>query len=256
MGAAAFRLFYQNERIFRDQALIFEMQQGARLIVAQIADDVRMAGQGIPPGLGELILPGSDSSRLNLRVGFSSTESVATSALPFPVAIGSVVTISLESTSGFSAGRQAFLWNENAWARVAISTVVGSSKSVRGMPLETSKSALVFVSPPALSLDEAVATYLDASTHTVRRTTANNTENPASPSWAPANELAANVSNLTMLYYDAAGGPLILDSALRRSQVAAIEARVTVRSSAALSNGSRPVFSLSVRANPRNMGLR
>ena len=87
IAAAAFQLFYRNERLFRDQALILEMQQSARLIIAQIADDVRMAGQGVPPGLSEVFLPGSDASRLNMRASFSAAESVVTSSLPLPVAI-------------------------------------------------------------------------------------------------------------------------------------------------------------------------
>src|SRR6187399_792470 len=39
IGAVAFQLFHQNERLFRDQAVILEMQQGARVVVSQIGDD-------------------------------------------------------------------------------------------------------------------------------------------------------------------------------------------------------------------------
>ena len=62
VGAATFQLFHQNERIFRDQSLKLEMQQSARLIASQVADDVRMTGQGIPALLGDAILPGSGAS--------------------------------------------------------------------------------------------------------------------------------------------------------------------------------------------------
>lgn len=253
MGAAAFQLFHQNERIFRDQALILEMQQSARVVAAQVIDDIRQAGQGIPFALGDTILPGSDSSRLNVRAGFSASESIVTSPTPFPLAVGSALSVVVESTAGFSAGRQAFLWTENDWARITISSVSGSSKSVRGIPSAISKPSLAFASPPTLSLDEAVSIYRDAGTQTVRRTTATNTEVPSSPSWAPANELAANVTDFALLYYDRPGALLIPDTPARRSQVAAIEAHVRVRSSAPLSDGSRPTYSLSVRAIPRNL---
>jgi prepilin-type N-terminal cleavage/methylation domain-containing protein len=253
IGAAAFQLFHQNERIFRDQALILEMQQSARVVAAQATDDIRQAGQGIPTTVGDVILPGSNTARLNVRTGFSTTEASVTSAMPLPVAVGSALSVLVESTAGFSGGRQAFLWTENDWARVTINSVSGPSKSVRATPSLISKASLVFASPPTLSLDEAISIYRDTATQTVRRTTATNTEVPTSPMWAPANELATNVTDLSFLYYDRSGALLTLDTPIRRSQVAVIEAHVSVRTSASLSDGSRPTYSLSVRAIPRNL---
>lgn len=256
LSAAAFHLFHQSERIFRDQSLILEMQQGARVIVSQAADDIRMAGQGIPPGLREVILPGSGDFRLNLRTSFSATESVVVSALPLPVAAGTSVTVLVDSTTGFSTGRQAFLWADQLWTRGRIDSVSGAAKSISLTASTLSPSPVEFVVPPTISLDEGVALFWDSATKTVRRTTATNTENPASPSWAPANELAANVVALTFSYFDAARLPVIPDSPERRATVASIEARVVVRASAVLSDGSRPTYALSTRAVPRNIRLR
>jgi hypothetical protein len=256
LSAVAFQLFHQNERIFRDQWLILEMQQGARVIVSQAADDIRMAGQGIPPGLSEVILPGSGDSRLNLRTSFSATECVVVSSLPLPVTAGNAVTVLVDSTTGFSAERQAFLWADQSWIRVSIDSVSGASRSISLTPSAVSPSPMEFVVPPAITLDEAVALIWDSATKAVRRTTATNTENPASPSWAPANELAANVVALTFLYFDAAGLPVIPDSPERRATIASIEARVVMRASASLSDGSRPTYALSTRAVPRNLKLR
>ena len=256
VGAATFQLFHQNERIFRDQSLKLEMQQGARLIASQIADDVRMTGQGIPTLLGDTILPGSGVSRLNLRTGFSATESVVISPAPLVVVEGTPTSVVVESTTGFSAGRQAFLWTEKDWARVMLTSVSGASRSIRFTPTVTSRSQLLFVVPPSFSLDEAVAIYRDTATNTVRRTTATNTENLAQPAWAPANELAANVSELTFLYFDVEGRQVTPDTSASRTQVALIEARVSVVSSAPLSDGSRPTYALSIRTIPRNMRLR
>ena len=92
----------------------------------------------------------------------------------------------------------------------------------------TSRAPLLFVLPPALSLDEAVSIYRDAATNTVRRTTATNTENLSRPAWAPANELAANVSELTFEYFDVEGRQVIPDTAANRTRVTLIEVRVTV----------------------------
>ena len=47
-GAMTFQLFRENERVIRDQNLIMEMQQTARVVISQIADEIRMAGQGVP----------------------------------------------------------------------------------------------------------------------------------------------------------------------------------------------------------------
>ena len=256
IGAVAFQLFHQNERLFRDQAVILEMQQGARVVVSQITDDVRMAGQGVPPGLAEIILPGSGSSRLNMRTSFSAVESTVVSPLPVPIAAGNAVTVIVESTAGFSAGRQAYLWADFSWTRGAINSVSGAARSIRLTPSMISPSPLEFVVPPAISLDEAVSLYFDSTTKTVRRTTATNTENASSPSWAPANELAANVTDLVFTYLDSGGVPVIPDTLEHRSQIVSIEARVVVRASAPLSDGSRPAYALSTRVVPRNIGLR
>jgi len=256
IGAVAFQLFHQNERLFRDQSLILEMQQGARVIVAQIADDIRMAGQGIPPGLGEVILPGTGDSRINIRMSFSAAESLVVSPVPLPVTLGNELTAFVESTTGFSTGRQAFLWTDLAWTRGTINSVSGAARSIRLTPTAVSASPLEFLVPPAISLDEAVALYWDSPTRTMRRTTATSTENSQSPSWAPANELAANVVALTFFYFDAAELPVIPDTPEHRSEILAIEVRVVVRTSASLSNGSRPTYALSTRAIPRNLRLR
>jgi Tfp pilus assembly protein PilW len=256
MGAVIFQLLHQNERIFRDQALIIEMQQTARMVASAIADDIRMAGQAIPPDIHDVLLPGSSTSRLNIRAGFSATETTVTAALPLSATIGTPLSITVEATSGFSTGRQAFLWSKGAWVRAAINSVSGTSRTLNLTPLAGSAQTVQFVSPPAISLDEAVAIYRDASTNAVRRTTATNTENPSSPPWAPANELAANVSELTFLYYDSHGMPLGPESTAFSSEVTSIECRITARTSAPLSNGSQPTFSLSIRSLSRNLSLR
>ena len=125
VAAVAFHLFHKGESVVRDQAIILEMQQTARLVASQINDDIRIAGQGIPPGLTDILLPGSGESRLNLRAGFTATESIVTSGLPLSIALTVPLTVSVESTSGFSVNRQAFLWTESDWVRVAIESVSG-----------------------------------------------------------------------------------------------------------------------------------
>lgn len=256
IAVAAFHLFHQNERLFRDQAVILEMQQSARVIIAQVAEDVRKAGQGVPPGLNEVVLPGSGSTRLNLRASTSVFEANVTSALPLLFTIGTASTIAVDTTLGAPTGRQAFVWADMAWVRGTIESVSAASHSVRLAPTAAWKTPAEFALPPVLSLDEAVAIFWDGTTKTIRRTTASNTESPANPSWAPANELAANVTSLSLAYLDADGSFVNTDTPENRSQVRAIDVQVVVRASGPLSDGSRPTYSLSGRAVPRNMALR
>ena len=255
MAAVAFHLFHTGERVVRDQAIILEMQQTARLVASQINDDIRIAGQGIPPGLTDVLLPGSGESRLNLRSGFTATESIVTSGLPLSIAVTVPLTVSVESTSGFSVDRQAFLWAETDWVRVTIDSVSGSARTVRLIPFEMNRTPLTFSNPFAISTDEGVTIYRDAGLHVVKRSTTTNTSDAANPAWAPANELATNVTALSFLYYDESRQPLLLDTAEQRSRVRVIEARLTIRASTALSTGSRPTYSLLVRSSPRNLGL-
>lgn len=256
LGAAVFQLFHQNEKVFRDQTLILEMQQTARMANTAMADDIRRAGQAIPPGLADILLPGSGASRLNFRAGFSARETVVTAAVPFSLSVGTAASIPVEDTAGFSTSRQVFVWSGDLWARATVDSVYTSTRSLLITPLAASAPSIVFMSPAVVSLDEAVAIYRDTSTNGIRRTTATNTENPADPSWAPANELASNVTGLTFLYYDAEGTLLDPSSSDFNGRVAAIESLVTVRPSSSLSNGSLPTFSLSIRSIPRNLSYR
>jgi len=64
------------------------------------------------------------------------------------------------------------------------------------------------------------------------------------------------VTDMVFTYLDSGGVPVIPDTLEHRSQIVSIEARVVVRASAPLSDGSRPAYALSARVVPRNIGLR
>lgn len=255
-GAVAFQLFHQNERVFRDQILIVEMQQAARMLATQIADDVRLAGQGVPPGVGAFVLPGSGAAKINLRESFSTIETLVTTPVPFTVKQGIPITLRVEKTSGFSAGREIFVWNAAQWLRATVLSVSGPGKSIQFLPKVVPSSTLVFGTPPAAALDEAVALFHDPGNKSVRRATSTNTSDPEHPQWSPANELAANVTWLSFLYFDEEGIPIEMKSAGDGDRVAVIEARIRVQTAERLSDGTLQSFTLSVRASPRNGQLR
>ena len=253
VGCVVFQLFHQNERVFHDENVRLEMQQAARMVAFQIGDDIRIAGQSVPPGLGDVVLPGSTGQRLNLRAGFSTTESVVTTPLPISVVLGNSLTLKVESTSGFSTGKEIFVWNNAGWIRATVDSVSGPAKSVSVTPTAGSGPSVQFDTAPVIALDEAIAVYLDPMASAIRRTTSTNTSNAAAPVWAPANELAPHIAGLDFLYFDNAGNPLIPNTPANRASITSIEARVQIRPATAVAGGTQPVFSLSVKALPRNL---
>src|SRR5262245_40242181 len=86
-----FQLFHQNERVIRDQTIVMEMQQTARIVISQIADELRMAGQGVPVYASSLdvapseaiavFLDSSGANRIDFRAGLSN---VVTGAANMP----------------------------------------------------------------------------------------------------------------------------------------------------------------------------
>jgi Tfp pilus assembly protein PilW len=253
VGAIVFQLFHQNERLFRDENTRAETQQTARLVISQIGDDIRIAGQSIPAALGDMILPGSTPQRLNLRAGFSAVETTVTNTPPITIMLGTSITLTVENTSGLSLGRQIFVWNNEGWLRATVTSVSGSGLSVRMTPTAGSAQPVLFTTPPQVGLDEAIAIYLDTSTQTIRRTTSTNTTNSATPTWAPANDIAANIAGLDFLYFDSAGNILTPNTLQSRAAVRAIEGRVRARAGRPVAGGTQPLSALSVKVHPRNL---
>src|SRR5437667_8815852 len=92
LGMLLFHLFQHNERVIRDQASVMEMQQTARVVASQIADEVRMSGQEVPVYSSKwdftsaeavaAILATSSNTRIDFRAGLSNTETAVTGPSP------------------------------------------------------------------------------------------------------------------------------------------------------------------------------
>src|SRR4249920_3848251 len=103
IGVAVFQLFQQNERVFNDQNLVTEMHQAARAAIFQAADEIRMAGQGVPmyaETYGNVpseetvaILSGSNATRINFRAGLAPTESFVIAPSPIAFSVGIPITV-------------------------------------------------------------------------------------------------------------------------------------------------------------------
>ena len=273
VGMSIFQLFRQNEHVFRDEQIVAEMQQSARVAAFQIGDDLRLAGQGTPvfgasfdPSPGEstvVILNGSNSSRINFRAGFSNLETEAAALLPVALAASSARSLNVRDASDFAgalgsnpSNRFVYLWGligaDNwGWARANLVTIGSASNSLQVIPSQS----IQFTSEPTISLDEAVAIFFDSAANSIKRTSATDLTSPAAPAWAPANELAANITELTFGYYDEAVTPIVPNTLTARGRVRRIAVTLTAQSAEVLSTGKRPSLSLSFDTVPRNLRI-
>jgi prepilin-type N-terminal cleavage/methylation domain-containing protein len=263
-----FQLFHQNERVIRDQTLIMEMQQTARIVASQIADEIRMAGQGVPLHAAgfdtvpseavAVILGSSTSSRIDFRAGLSNVETSAAGSGPSDFSLAAARSLSVVNTSGFAVAKFVYISGPGTdltwtWLRAELTGVTSGSLALIPRNTGTASAAVHFEAPATVTLEEAVSIYL--SNRSVRRATATNTSDPANPVWSPANELGKNVRDLTFIYYDTQGNVVQPVSLVNRMAISRVDIRLTVEVASPLSNGTRPQYSLELRTIPRNVGI-
>ena len=269
LSAMMFQLFHQNERVMRDQTLITEMQQTARIVASQIADEVRMAGQGVPIYASSFdtaaseaiaaILPSSTASRIDFRSSLSNVETAATSPGPIDVELGVSRPFYVADGSLFPNGKFVYVSGpstSSAWSWVRAELTNAGSAALTLVPRETGAGGTIihFNAPPIIFLEEAVSIYLSGTS--VRRATANDMANPANPTWSAANEIGKNFTALNFTYYDMMGNVVTTASLANRQSVARVDINLTVETASALADGSRPTYSLALRTIPRNLRLR
>ena len=269
LATMLFQLFHQNERVIRDQTLIIEMQQTARVLASQIADEIRMAGQSVPIRASDFdsvpseaiaaFLSSSSSSRIEFRAGLTNIETTMAAGESRDFTMGFSRNVSVAAASGFSAGKFVYvagpvagsLWG---WLRAELKAVSGTSLTLTPSNIGGAQASIHFAAPATVSLEEVVSIYL--SSGTVRRATASNMTNLSSPVWSAANEIGRNVTALTFTYYDEHGAVVLPSSLSNRMAIARVDIRVTVEAASPLSNGTRPTFSLAMKTIPRNVLLR
>jgi prepilin-type N-terminal cleavage/methylation domain-containing protein len=263
LSMTMFQLFHQNERVIRDQTLVMEMQQTARAVGSQIADEVRMAGQGVPvyaaafdsiPSEGSAtILATSTAHRIDFRAGLSTVETSITGPVPVEFTLGAPRTVSIIDAAGFLTGKFVYVFTDTMWLRAAVASVGSTTLTIVPRDAGT-PGATYFTSRPAVSLDEAVSIYLSGGS--VRRATADDMSNPERPGWSAANEIGENIKVLTFTYYDSNGEPIPPTSLKNRLSVARVDILLTVEVAKTLSDGTRPTYSLALRTIPRNVRIR
>ena len=264
LSTMMFHLFHQNERVVRDQTLIMEMQQTARVVASQIADEVRMAGQGVPLSAARfdavptegvaVILASSTSNRIDFRAGLANVETGITSVTPLEFILGVSRPVSVIDGSLFTAGKFVYVWTPSLWLRAELTTASSSSLTMTARQTGGTETIVRFTTPPTVTLEEAVSIYLAGGS--VRRAAANDLTNPAGPSWSAANEIGKNVTELLFIYYDASGNAVVPNSLSNRMSIARVDIRLTVETAAALTDGTRRTYSVALRTIPRNVRIR
>ncbi len=274
IGLIVFQLFRQNERVFRDQNLVIEMQQTARAVASQIADEVRMAGEGVPvyasrfDSLAQegaaVVLASSTNNRIDFRAGLSLVETSVTTPVPLDCTLGLSRTLTVADGSSFlnalgtttPSGKFVYIWGPAnnqmwTWVRAELTRINGNTLTLT--PRQGRVSS-VFTRAPTLTLEEAVSFYLSGTN--VRRATAADMTNLASPAWSASNDIGRNVTSLTFTYYDENNTPIDPGSLTNRFSIMRVDVRLVAQTSDALSDGSRPSHTLSFRTIPRNLRVR
>ena len=244
------------------------MQQTARIVASQIADEIRMAGQGVPvysstfdvvpSDAVAVILDSSNASRIDFRAGLSNIEtSTDGGALDFNM--GMPQSIPVQSTAGLSAGKFVYVsgpatgsaWS---WMRAEVTAVSSTTLTLIPRSTGTTDTTIHFAAAPDISLEEAVSIYLSGGS--VRRAVAGSMSNPSSPVWSAANEIGKNFTALNFKYYDDKEAIVQPVSLSNRIRITRVDIQLTVVAAAPLSNGSRPTYSLALRTIPRNLRVR
>src|SRR5215813_2955043 len=150
LATMMFQLFHQNERVVRDQTLIMEMQQTARVVAAQIADEIRMAGQGVPVYASTfdttpseavaVILGSSNANRIDFRTGLSNVETTVSAGGPIDFTIDVSSSLPVASTGGFVVGKFVYMsgaTTNSSWAWIRAELVAVSSTTLTVVPRNT-----------------------------------------------------------------------------------------------------------------------
>jgi Tfp pilus assembly protein PilW len=275
-GMLLFHLFQHNERVIRDQTLVMEMQQTARVVASQIADEIRMAGQEVPvyssnwdATMAEavaVIFPTSTSSRIDFRAGLSNTETAATGSVPLDLNLYTTQTLNVSDGSVFSttlgtawpSGKFVYIWgptssSEWAWVRAQLIYITSTTLMVTPQQSSNMNSAIRFTGLPTISLEEAVSIYLNG--NSVRRATGTDMTNPAAPLWSPSNEIGPNCTHLNFIYYDNNGNVVVPTTLVNRNSIARVDIQLAIETANILSNGAVPAYTLALRTIPRNLRL-
>lgn len=271
MSAIVFNLFLQNQNIFRDQNLIIEMQQSSRAVASMMADEIRMAGQGVPTYAGSMdtasnvesiqtILNGSNGTTIVFRSGIEVGVGTIT-AYPVTFSVGTSTTVTVSSDTavsdviGANTDRFVFLWGQTdsswSWVRSQVASI--SSGVIAMTPAAIGAAGGTFPGTPNLYAEEALAYRL--SSGNIQRGTSGDFTTQTAPAMTYAT-VGENFTSLSFTYYDEDDTAVVITGVDDRASIRRVDFTLIAQTSEDLpSTGERRTFQITMTVYPRNAAL-
>ena len=273
IASIAFQLFLQNQNVFRDQNLVLELRQSVRAVASMMADELRMAGQGVPAYSASLdasaaeasqtFLNGTNSNALVFRAGVRNALATYQGTPPVAYSIGSSISLEVEDATAIDAivgtrsGYFVFLWGETSnswtWVRAEIMTTDTRSNpnAVTVTPRQIGGQGDPFDSEPNIVLEEALAYRL--SSDALQRGTSRDFTVPSSPDMT-YQTMGDGFTNLSFTYYDEDETEVTGTDLEDRASIRRIDFTVGAETSEELaSTGEKQTYAITVTVYPRNI---
>jgi prepilin-type N-terminal cleavage/methylation domain-containing protein len=273
VGLGVFQLFIQNESVFRDQDLVLEMQQSTRAVASMIADELRIAGQGVPAYAASLdattqeaaqtFLNGSDSTNLVFRAGVRNGTAIVEETLPLNLSVGTAATLDVDDAGEVSAivgsntDRFLYLWGPSGeswtWVRAQIDAINTGTDTITLTPQQTASAGGVFDGTPNLSVEEAIGYRINGTD--IQRGTSGDFTSLTAPVMTYST-LGSNFTALTFTYYDASDSVVAPTTLSARSSVVRVDFRLVARTAEELpSTGAFDTYAIEMTVFPRNVAI-
>ena len=273
IGLIVLQLFLQNERIFRDQNLLLEMQQSARAVASMMTDEIRMAGQGVPAysasqdaAIAEAVqafLSGTASGAIVFRAGVRNAIALIQTAPPLRFTVGTSRTLTVQnslainSIVGGNTNRFLFIWGPTAnswsWVRAEITAINTTTHLITMTPLQISGQGDTFPLMPNLVLEEAIAYRL--SSGSLQRATSGDFSTLTAPALTYST-VGDNFTSLEFTYYDGSHTAVNPSTLAGRAAIRRVDFTIGAQTAEPLpSTGAVATFAVTMEVYPRNAVL-
>lgn len=273
IGLAVFQLFAQNESVFRDQNLVLDMQQGARAVASMMADELRMAGQGVPVYAASLdatpqeaaqtFLNGTGATTVVFRAGVRNGVATLDETPPLNFTVGTASSIDVDDVGAVSAivgdntDRFLYLWGPTGdlwtWVRAEVDSINTGTDTITLTPQQTATAGGGFDSIPSLSVEEAIAYRINGTS--IQRATSGDFTTLTAPALTYST-IGDNFSALTFTYYDASDNIVTPSTLAARSTIVRVDIRLVARTAEELpSTGEYDTYAIEMTVYPRNAAI-
>jgi len=269
IGLIVFQMFLRNERVFRDQNMVLEMEQSVRAVADMINDELRMAGKGVPAFAAsqnnetaeavQIIMNGSNASTIVFRSSGNNGFAEPQGTPPFTYLVGVPAVLSLDDIDPLvgTTGSNVFLWGPSGeswtWVRATVGTMDAVNDLMVVVPTQMSLSGGTVDSVPYLSMEEGTAFTLNGTD--VRRGTITSFATLTAPT-ITYETIGENFNDLTFTYYDAANNVVTPSTLAARATVRRVDFTVGAQTSEPLaSTGEVRTYAITMSTYPRTMSL-